>query len=48
MIQIPDHGFAIVTFVHNYDFGRNGLFDDVKLLLSSLQKNQKMKDSGGE
>lgn len=35
MVKIPDHDFAIVTFVYNYDLGRKGLFDDVKLLLSS-------------
>lgn len=35
IVEIPDHNFAIVTFVYNYDLGRKGLFDDVKLLLSS-------------
>lgn len=35
IVEIPDHDFAIVTFVYNYDLGRKGLFDDVKLLLSS-------------
>ncbi|TXG55170.1 hypothetical protein EZV62_020426 [Acer yangbiense] len=33
--EIPDHDFAVVSFSYNYDLGRKGLFDDVKLLLSS-------------
>lgn len=41
MIKIPDHDSAIVSFVYDYDLGRKGLFDNVKLLLSSIQNNQK-------
>ncbi|KAJ0113500.1 hypothetical protein Patl1_02232 [Pistacia atlantica] len=33
--KIPDHDFAVITFAYTYDLGRQGLFDDVKLLLSS-------------
>ncbi|KAL5797589.1 hypothetical protein ACOSQ2_002409 [Xanthoceras sorbifolium] len=33
--EIPDHDFAVVSFSYNYDLGRKGLFDDVKLLLPS-------------
>ncbi|WCJ30721.1 hypothetical protein M5689_012261 [Euphorbia peplus] len=34
-VKVSDHDFAIVTFSYNYDLGRKGLLDDVKLLLSS-------------
>ncbi|XP_065874029.1 uncharacterized protein [Euphorbia lathyris] len=34
-VKVPEHDFAIVTFSYNYDLGRKGLLDDVKLLLSS-------------
>ncbi|XP_044501385.1 uncharacterized protein LOC123222599 [Mangifera indica] len=33
--KIQDHDFAAVTFAYTYDLGRQGLFDDVKRLLSS-------------
>ncbi|XP_048232992.1 uncharacterized protein LOC8262080 isoform X2 [Ricinus communis] len=33
--KVLDHEFAVVTFAYNYDLGRKGLLDDVKLLLSS-------------
>ncbi|XP_052179129.1 uncharacterized protein LOC127792605 [Diospyros lotus] len=33
--MIPEHDFAVVTFVYSYSLGRQGLFDDVKHLLSS-------------
>ncbi|KAJ4830871.1 hypothetical protein Tsubulata_033970 [Turnera subulata] len=32
-----DHSFGIITFPYQCDLGRKGLFDDVKLLLSSPQ-----------
>ncbi|KDP24143.1 hypothetical protein JCGZ_25800 [Jatropha curcas] len=35
MVKVLDHDFAILTFAYNYDLGRKGLLDDVKLLLSS-------------
>ncbi|KAJ4729824.1 Acyl-[acyl-carrier-protein]--UDP-N-acetylglucosamine O-acyltransferase [Melia azedarach] len=35
LVNIPDHDFGVVVFVYSYDLGRKGLFDDVKLLLSS-------------
>ncbi|GKV36730.1 hypothetical protein SLEP1_g44829 [Rubroshorea leprosula] len=34
-VKTPKHEFAIVTFAYNFDLGRKGLLDDVKLLLSS-------------
>ncbi|KAG8641438.1 uncharacterized protein LOC110629991 [Manihot esculenta] len=34
-VKVLDHEFAVVTFSYNYDLGRKGLLDDVKLLLSS-------------
>ncbi|XP_044466443.1 uncharacterized protein LOC123196462 [Mangifera indica] len=38
--KIPDHDFAIITFAYTYDLGRHGLFDDVKLLLSSSHSEE--------
>ncbi|OAY35314.1 uncharacterized protein LOC110628168 [Manihot esculenta] len=35
MVKVSDHEFAVVIFAYNYDLGRKGLLDDVKLLLSS-------------
>ncbi|KAJ9170963.1 hypothetical protein P3X46_019021 [Hevea brasiliensis] len=34
-VEVLDHEFAVLTFAYNYDLGRKGLLDDVKLLLSS-------------
>ncbi|KAJ9177029.1 hypothetical protein P3X46_012284 [Hevea brasiliensis] len=34
-VKVLDHEFAVLTFAYNYDLGRKGLLDDVKLLLSS-------------
>lgn len=41
MIKILNHVSALVTFVYNYDLGRKELFDDAKLLLSSIHKKKK-------
>lgn len=35
VVKVLDHEFSVVTFAYNYDLGRKGLFNDVKLLLSS-------------
>ncbi|XVF44253.1 hypothetical protein PTKIN_Ptkin02bG0105600 [Pterospermum kingtungense] len=34
-LKVPEHEFAVVTFVYNCDLGRKGLLDDVKSLLTS-------------
>uniref|UniRef100_A0A3N7FWN9 C2H2-type domain-containing protein n=1 Tax=Populus trichocarpa TaxID=3694 RepID=A0A3N7FWN9_POPTR len=34
-VKVLDHDFGVVTFAYDYELGKSGLFDDVKLLLSS-------------
>uniref|UniRef100_A0A2P2J9F5 Uncharacterized protein MANES_13G147300 n=1 Tax=Rhizophora mucronata TaxID=61149 RepID=A0A2P2J9F5_RHIMU len=34
-VRVLDHDFAVVTFPYDYNLGRQGLLDDLKLLLTS-------------
>lgn len=43
--EVLEHDFAVVNFSYNYDLGRSGLLDDVKLLLPSASGGQKGKTS---
>ncbi|KAJ6348994.1 hypothetical protein OIU77_006556 [Salix suchowensis] len=46
-IGVLDHDFSVVTFAYDYDLGRRGIFDDVKLLLSSRSPEMAENDEGG-
>ncbi|KAJ6360860.1 hypothetical protein OIU77_004810 [Salix suchowensis] len=34
-VEVLDHDFGAVTFAYDYELGKSGLFDDMKLSLSS-------------
>lgn len=46
-IKVLDHDFGVVTFAYDYELGKSGLFDDVKLLLSSSAPALTENDQGG-
>lgn len=46
-VKVLDHDFGVVTFAYDYELGKSGLFDDVKLLLSSSAPALTENDQGG-
>ncbi|KAB5512778.1 hypothetical protein DKX38_029806 [Salix brachista] len=46
IIGVLDHDFSVVTFAYDYDLGRRGIVDDVKLLLSSRSPEMAENDGG--
>ncbi|KAJ6360855.1 hypothetical protein OIU77_004806 [Salix suchowensis] len=34
-VKVLDHDFGVVTLTYDYELGKSGLFDDMKLSLSS-------------
>ncbi|CAK7349807.1 unnamed protein product [Dovyalis caffra] len=45
-VKVLDHDFSVVTFAYDYELGKSGLFDDVKLLLSSTSPALVENDEG--
>ncbi|KAF9670818.1 hypothetical protein SADUNF_Sadunf13G0108300 [Salix dunnii] len=46
-VKVLDHDFGVGTFAYNYELGKIGLFDDMKLLLSSSAAALTENDEGG-
>ncbi|KAJ6379282.1 hypothetical protein OIU76_015992 [Salix suchowensis] len=46
-VEVLDHDFGAVTFAYDYELGKSGLFDDMKLSLSSSAAALTENDEGG-
>ncbi|KAJ6693243.1 hypothetical protein OIU85_004047 [Salix viminalis] len=46
-VEVFDHDFGAVTFAYDYELGKSGLFDDMKLSLSSSAAALTENDEGG-
>ncbi|KAJ6763866.1 ACYL-UDP-N-ACETYLGLUCOSAMINE O-ACYLTRANSFERASE [Salix purpurea] len=46
-VRVLDYDFGVVTFAYDYELGKSGLFDDMKLSLYSSAAALTENDEGG-